>query len=45
MATAADLLIAEVGAWSNPLAANEQGRTAAIAYCKQQLAVAERIGA
>lgn len=41
----ADLIIAEVGAWSNPLDANEERSRAAILHCQQQLELAERIGA
>lgn len=41
----ADVVIAEVGAWSNPLSPDEPTRRAAIAHCQNQLALAERIGA
>lgn len=41
----AHLVIAEVGAWSNPLAPNEQTRKEALAYCQKQLALADEIGA
>ena len=41
----ADIVIAEVGAWSNPLSPDEETRRAAIRHCKDQLALAERIGA
>ncbi len=44
-AQAADLIIAEVGAWSNPLSPNETERKKAISKCGQQLDLAERIGA
>jgi len=44
-AAASDLVIAEVGAWSNPLAPEEATRTAALENCKRQLDLAERIGA
>jgi sugar phosphate isomerase/epimerase len=44
-AHAADLLIAEVGAWSNPLSPDDDTRRAAVAYCQTQLATAERVGA
>lgn len=40
-----DLLIAEVGAWSNPLSPDEPTRAAALENCKRQLDLAERIGA
>ena len=41
----ADVLIAEVGAWSNPLSNDEQERRKAINYCEQRLALADAIGA
>ncbi len=41
----ADIVIAEVGAWSNPLSPNEGERVAAIDKCKRSLDLAERIGA
>lgn len=41
----ANLVIAEVGAWSNPLAPDEQTRIEAITYCQKQLALADEIGA
>ncbi len=41
----ADLLIAEVGAWSNPLSPNEETRQKAVNWCINQLATAERVGA
>jgi sugar phosphate isomerase/epimerase len=41
----ADILISEVGAWSNPLSPDETTRCAAMEKCKQGLALAERIGA
>lgn len=41
----ADLLIAEVGAWSNTLLADAEKRKEAIAYCQRQLALADRVGA
>lgn len=41
----ADVLIAEVGAWSNPLNPDEHERRKAIDYCQQRLALAEAIGA
>ncbi len=40
-----DLLIAEVGCWSNPLAADTAVRTQAISLCKHQLELAEYVGA
>jgi len=41
----ADLVIAEVGAWSNPLSPNDAERRAKIDYNQKRLALAERIGA
>lgn len=41
----ADIVIAEVGAWCNPLSAVEPTRQAALQYCQQQLALADEIGA
>lgn len=41
----ADIVIAEVGAWSNPLSADEATRAAALENCKTQLALADEIGA
>lgn len=45
VARRADLVIAEVGAWSNPLADDEATRRAALAKCCQALDLADRIGA
>jgi sugar phosphate isomerase/epimerase len=44
-AAAADIVIAEVGAWSNPISPDETTRRAALDKCKAALALAERIGA
>jgi len=44
-AAEADVVIAEVGAWSNPLSPDEATRKAALAKCQQQLALADEIGA
>src|SRR5438045_2300307 len=44
-AASANLIIAEVGAWSNPLSPNEAERAKALTLCKERLAHAERIGA
>jgi sugar phosphate isomerase/epimerase len=44
-AQAADIVIAEVGAWSNPLSPDPAVRAAAIDKCKASLLLAERIGA
>lgn len=41
----ANLVIAEVGAWSNPMSRDPSEREKAIAHCTRQLALAERIGA
>jgi sugar phosphate isomerase/epimerase len=41
----ADIVIAEVGAWSNPLSPDDSIRAAAIRKCKVGLALADRIGA
>ena len=40
-----DLVIAEVGAWSNPLSPDEATRDAALDTCKHALALADAIGA
>jgi sugar phosphate isomerase/epimerase len=40
-----DILIAEVGAWSNPISRDEDVRRKAIAYCIRRLELAERLGA
>jgi sugar phosphate isomerase/epimerase len=39
------LVIAEVGAWSNPLSPIAEERTKALELCKQRLALADEIGA
>lgn len=44
-AVAADLVIAEVGAWSNPMSPDDHIRRDAIALCQRRLALADRIGA
>jgi sugar phosphate isomerase/epimerase len=41
----ADILIAEVGAWSNPISRDTAERSKAIAHCQRCLALAEEIGA
>jgi sugar phosphate isomerase/epimerase len=41
----ADIVIAETGAWSNPLSPYEPTRQAALLHCQQQLALADEIGA
>jgi sugar phosphate isomerase/epimerase len=40
-----DIIIAEVGIWNNPLNSDENERKKAIQYCKDQLILAEKIGA
>lgn len=40
-----DILISEVGAWSNPISQDEEKRRKAVTYCIQRLELAERIGA
>ncbi len=44
-AAEAGIVIAEVGAWSNPISPDEKQRRDALALCRRQLALAERIGA
>ncbi|MBI1297726.1 TIM barrel protein [bacterium] len=44
-AAAADILVAEVGVWNNPLSTNQHQRLAAIRDCKEKLALADEIGA
>jgi len=41
----ADIIIAEVGAWSNPISPDDEKRKAALEKCRRQLALADRIGA
>jgi sugar phosphate isomerase/epimerase len=41
----AGIVIAEVGAWSNPLSPDSETRRAALSHCQAQLALADRIGA
>jgi sugar phosphate isomerase/epimerase len=41
----ADLLIAEVGAWSNPLSSDPEERREALRLCKARLELADRAGA
>lgn len=40
-----DIVIAEVGAWSNPLSVDASTRTQAIAFCQTRLALADALGA
>src|SRR5512136_2677939 len=44
-AAAADLVIAEVGAWSNPLSPDAATRRAALELCNRSLDLADRIEA
>jgi len=44
-AASAGIVIAEVGAWSNPMSQDCATRRSAITYCQGQLALADRIGA
>ena len=44
-ASKAGIVIAEVGAWSNPIGTDEKERQAALLRCEQQLDLADRIGA
>jgi sugar phosphate isomerase/epimerase len=44
-AEAADIVIAEIGAWSNPLSPDEATRAAAVELCKTRLELADRVGA
>ncbi len=41
----AGIVIAEVGAWSNPISPDEQERKRAVERCKKRLALADEIGA
>ena len=41
----ADIVIAEVGAWSNPISADEEERRKALTLCKARLELADRVGA
>jgi len=41
----ADITIAEVGAWSNPISPEDEIRNAAIEKCQVQLALADEVGA
>ncbi len=41
----ADIVIAEVGAWSNPISPNPREREKALKKCRDSLALADRIGA
>ena len=41
----ANIVIAEVGAWSNPISPNEETRKRASAKCREMLTLADKIGA
>jgi sugar phosphate isomerase/epimerase len=41
----AGIIIAETGAWSNPISPDDKTRQAALEKCRQQLTLADRIGA
>ncbi|OIN98392.1 xylose isomerase [Candidatus Desantisbacteria bacterium CG_4_10_14_0_8_um_filter_48_22] len=41
----ADIVIAEMGAWSNPMSPDEKIRSEALKKCKESLALADEIGA
>jgi sugar phosphate isomerase/epimerase len=44
LAQRADIIIAEVGAWSNPISPDQDVRKKALAKCHRQLDLADRIG-
>ena len=44
-AAAADVVIAEVGAWSNPMSRDGEERRRALGTCRERLALADRVGA
>ena len=44
-AASADIVIAEIGAWSNPLSPDAPTRAAALELCKRRLELADRVGA
>jgi sugar phosphate isomerase/epimerase len=45
VAAASDIVIAEVGAWSNPMSLDEDEAARSLEHCKGQLDLADRIGA
>jgi len=45
LAGKSDIVIAEVGAWSNPVSTDEETRRDAIENCERRLALADRVGA
>jgi sugar phosphate isomerase/epimerase len=44
-AASADVVIAEIGAWNNPLSPDERTRATALKLCKRRLELADRVGA
>ena len=44
-AAAADIIIAEVGVWNNPLSSDPDERSQALKKCREQLYLADRLGA
>lgn len=44
-AASSGIVIAETGAWSNPLSSDRATRRAALEHCKAELALADRVGA
>jgi sugar phosphate isomerase/epimerase len=42
-AASADVVIAEIGAWSNPLSPDERTRATALELCKRRLELADRV--
>ena len=44
-ASEAGIVIAETGAWCNPISPDEEERATALERCKQMLALADRMGA
>jgi sugar phosphate isomerase/epimerase len=44
-AASADVVIAEIGAWSNPLSPDERTRATALKLCKRRLELADRVRA
>ncbi len=41
----AGIVLAEVGAWSNPISPDEKTRQTALALCKERLSLADKVGA
>lgn len=44
-AESADVVIAEIGAWSNPISPDEATRASAVEFCKTRLELADRVDA